>query len=44
MKLTTGRYTAILSVQSILLVVDWIINIYSLLTRENNAVMLILFM
>ncbi|XP_018578123.1 transmembrane protein 138 [Anoplophora glabripennis] len=43
MKLTTGRYTAILSVQCTLLVIDWIINICSLLTRENNALMLILF-
>ncbi|KAJ8921645.1 hypothetical protein NQ315_010554, partial [Exocentrus adspersus] len=43
MKLTTGRYTVILSVQTILLVIDWVINICSLLTRDNNALMLVLF-
>ncbi|KAJ8952701.1 hypothetical protein NQ318_021018, partial [Aromia moschata] len=43
MKLTTGRYTIILSAQTLLLIIDWGINVSSLLTRENNAIMLILF-
>ncbi|KAJ8934378.1 hypothetical protein NQ314_013419 [Rhamnusium bicolor] len=43
MRLTTGRYIIILLIQTLLLVIDWGINISSLLTRENNAVMLILF-
>ncbi|CAG9822403.1 unnamed protein product [Phaedon cochleariae] len=43
MKLTTTRYSIILSIQTLLLITDWGINISSLFARESNAVMLILF-
>lgn len=43
MKITTGRYTVILTIQTLLLLVDWNINIFALLARQSNALMLILF-
>ncbi|XP_030749502.1 transmembrane protein 138 isoform X2 [Sitophilus oryzae] len=43
MKITAGRYTFILTLQTLLLVVDWNINIFALLSRQSNALMLILF-
>ncbi|KAF7272360.1 transmembrane protein 138 [Rhynchophorus ferrugineus] len=43
-KVTTNRYTIILLIQTVLLVIDWNINIFALLCRQSNALMLILFL
>ncbi|XP_050296265.1 transmembrane protein 138 [Anthonomus grandis grandis] len=43
MKITTGRYAAILAIQTILLITDWNINIFALLARQSNALMLVFF-
>ncbi|CAH1114395.1 unnamed protein product [Psylliodes chrysocephalus] len=43
MKLDTARYTVILSVQALLICVDWVINIVSVFVRESNAKMLVMF-
>ncbi|XP_023030387.1 transmembrane protein 138 [Leptinotarsa decemlineata] len=43
MKLTTRRYTAVLFSQTLLLLIDFIINVVLLYARESNSVMLILF-
>ncbi|XP_066140872.1 transmembrane protein 138 [Euwallacea fornicatus] len=43
MKITTSRYAGILAMQTLLLLIDWIINIVSCLARQSNAVMLIFF-
>nr|CAH7746770.1 unnamed protein product [Callosobruchus chinensis] len=43
MRLTTSKYTIILSLQTLLLITDWCINISLLLTRGSNAALLTLF-
>ncbi|XP_019871514.1 transmembrane protein 138 [Aethina tumida] len=43
MKLTTGRYSIILAIQTLLFLVDFTINTFSVLSRQQNAIMLILF-
>ncbi|CAH1993355.1 unnamed protein product [Acanthoscelides obtectus] len=43
MRLTTSKYTVILSLQTLLLITDWCINISLLLTRGSNAALLTLF-
>ncbi|KAF2885505.1 hypothetical protein ILUMI_20655 [Ignelater luminosus] len=43
MKLTIGRYSAILCLQTLLILIDIGINTFSVLVRRHNAVMLILF-
>ncbi|KAL1505503.1 hypothetical protein ABEB36_005055 [Hypothenemus hampei] len=43
MKITTGRYAIILGIQTLLLLADWSINIFALLARQSNALMLIFF-
>ncbi|XP_060523749.1 transmembrane protein 138 [Cylas formicarius] len=43
MKLTTFRFSVILTIQTALLGIDLGVNIISLLTRQSNAIMLMLF-
>ncbi|CAG9858759.1 unnamed protein product [Phyllotreta striolata] len=43
MKLNTARYSVILSVQVLLLLIDWVINVVSIFERNSNAKMLVMF-
>ncbi|XP_072389722.1 transmembrane protein 138 [Diabrotica undecimpunctata] len=43
MKLNTTRYTVILTIQTILILFDWCINIFSMFNRGSNAKMLVMF-
>ncbi|KAH1027572.1 hypothetical protein HUJ05_001053 [Dendroctonus ponderosae] len=42
MKITTNRYTAILTLQTFLLTIDWIMNIVGLVATQTNASMVTL--
>lgn len=44
MKLTIKRYRVMLTLQTILFLVDFLINIFSVLVRQNNGLSLILLM
>ncbi|CAG9764559.1 unnamed protein product [Ceutorhynchus assimilis] len=43
MKITTSRYAVILAIQTFLLITDWNINIFALIARQSNVLMLIFF-